>query len=69
MESSVVQLMKTHSTVPVLVAAVLRQQKNVSIYIQDQVRININVFVSSEKFGRTKVNLTLLILKAIHFKK
>ena len=37
MESSVVNLMKAYNTVPVLVGAVLRQQKNVSIYIQDQV--------------------------------
>ena len=39
MESSVVSLMKSNGTVPVLVGAVLRQQKNVSIYIQDQVGI------------------------------
>jgi hypothetical protein len=37
MEPSVVQLMRKHSTVKVLVAAV-RQQRAISIYIQDQVR-------------------------------
>ena len=38
MEPSVVGLMRRHSTVKVLVAAI-RVQRTVSIYIQDQVRL------------------------------
>ena len=38
MEPSVVQLMRRHNTVRVLVGAV-RQQKSISIYIQDQVKL------------------------------